>query len=149
MDNENMFWFDNVEFRTHPWPGLNWVTSLISVPDVKRARDIYQAAFGFVPIFDVCDDEGELVMTRMRYRGANFVLNKNGLDFEGVSPAESKAHPPFIFYVYVDNAEEAYVKALKKGFKTVFEPRNEYYGDRRSRVKCPFGYVWDLAQRVG
>jgi PhnB protein len=150
LSQTNLTWFDNVEFRTHPWPGLNWVTTLIQVPDVRRARDLYINAFNFVSIFDLPDpeDSGNFVMTRLRYRGANFVLNKEGTDYDGKAPSTSKSPPPFVFYVYVDDADATYKQSLKAGMTSVIEPGATYWGDRRARVTCPFGYVWDIAQRV-
>ncbi|WP_019218193.1 VOC family protein [Legionella tunisiensis] len=62
-------WFDNVEQRPHPWPGLNWLTAMLVVPDVKKALAFYEELFGFVPIFELPDDQGELVFARLRYRG--------------------------------------------------------------------------------
>lgn len=148
MDLNNTFWFENVEMRAHPWPGLNWVTTMLSVPDVKHARDLYMAAFNFVPIFDSTNQDGVFVTTRMRYRGANFVLVKEDLDFDGCAPSVSGAQSPFYFYVYVDNCESSYEQAIKLGFTTFIEPSDTPWGDRRCRLKCPFGYVWDLAHRI-
>jgi PhnB protein len=151
MKNDNLFWFDNVESRPHPWPGLIWITTLIQVPDVTKARDLYVNVFDFVPIFNVPDPEnpGEVVMTRLRYRGANFVVTKEGTDdYEGIAPASSKTPPPFVFYVYVDNVDETFKKALQAGMKVVLEPGNTYWGDKRARLRCQFGYLWDIAERV-
>ena len=55
MDPSNRDWFDNVEFRAHPWPGLMWLTAELAVPDVTKAKNFYRAAFGMVPIFELPD----------------------------------------------------------------------------------------------
>lgn len=150
MDNANLFWFDNVEFRPHPWDGLNWLTAIIQVPDVRKARDIYINAFKFVPIFDLPDPENpdNFVMTRLRYRGANFVLAKEGLDYEGKAPATTNTASPFVFYVYVDDVDDVYKKALELGMKSIMKPAETVWGDWRARLSCPFGYQWDVAQRI-
>jgi len=148
MDPKNLNWFDNVELRTHPWPGLNWVTTILSVPDVKKARDLYISAFNFVSIFDLPDETGELVTTRLRYRGSNFLLAKEGLDYEGSAPSVNNSQAPIVFYVYVDDTEAAFTQAVNAGLKVLIEPSNTFWGDKRCRLKCPFGYVWDLAQRI-
>ncbi len=150
MSQPSLFWFENVEHRAHPWPGLNWVTTLIAVPDVKKARDLYVAAFNFVSIFDNPNptDPDDFITTRMRYRGANFVLNKEGTDSDAQAPATSGSVSPFVFYIYIDNTEVAYDQALKCGMTSMLEPHDTPWGDRRARVRCPFGYVWDLAHRL-
>lgn len=150
MQEKSMFWFDNVESRPHPWPGLIWVTAALNVPDVAKARDTYVEAFGFVPIFEAPNPESpdEIVMVRMRYRGANFVLTKEGFDYEGKAPVTSGSQSPFSFYVYFDDVDATYQQALNSGMTSLMEPEETYWGDKRARLRCPFGYVWDIAHRV-
>lgn len=144
----NQQWFDNVEFRTHAWPGLMWVTPCIQVPDVKKAQALYVEVFSFVPIFEAAGpDSDELMMTRMRYRGANFVITKEGFDYEGKAPSTNQTSSPLLFYVYVDDVDETYKMGIKAGMKSMIEPGETYWGDRRARLKDPFGYVWDIAKR--
>lgn len=147
---ENPFWFDNVEVRPHPWPGLNWITPVLSFSDVRKARDLYVNVFQFVPIFDLPDpvDPENFVTTRLRYRGTNFLLTKEGLDSDAKSPAASHAPSSFNFYVYVDDVDKVYKKGLQYGMKSILEPKETFWGDLRARLTCPFGYVWDIAQRI-
>ena len=148
MSAENLNWFDNVESRSHPWPGLNWVTTAIVCEDVRAAVDFYKRSMFFVPIFELPGENGELLFARMRYRGNNFTLNKPGFDFEAASPAESGQTPPFVFYVYVDDVRSTAERMLENGATEVFAARKEFWGDIRARMKDPFGYVWDLAQKA-
>lgn len=148
--NANEFWFENVELRDHPWPGLNWVTTVTMVPDVKKARDLYINTFGFVPIFDATDPAcpDELVTTRLRYRGSNILLVKNGFDYDGKAQALNPSLPPTLFYIYVDDVEHVYQKAIKLGMTSLQAPNVTFWGDLRGRLRCPFGYIWDIAQKV-
>jgi PhnB protein len=148
--NNQLFWFDNVEVRPNPWPGLNWITPILQFPDVKKARDLYINAFNFVSIFDLPNPKNgdELVTTRLRYRGTNFLLTKEGLDYPGESPETSQSAPPFNFYVYVDNVDVTYKKALELGMTSIREAAETPWGDYRARLRCPFGYIWDIAQRI-
>ncbi|MCE5294289.1 MAG: hypothetical protein LLF94_06710 [Chlamydiales bacterium] len=150
MSTVNTFWFENVEIRPHPWPGLNWVTTIVSVPDVKKARDLYINTFGFVNIFEADNPKNteELVTVRLRYRGSNILVVKEGLDFEGTSPAATGSTPSCVFYIYVDDVKSVYANALKLGMTSVLEPNMTFWGDLRARLRCPFGYIWDIAQKV-
>lgn len=149
--DNNLFWFENVEFRAHPWPGLMWITPSLQVSDVEKARDLYVETFNFVSIYEQPGPQNpdELIMTRLRYRGTNFVLMKEGPGYyEGISPATSNSQSPFVFYVYVDDVAETYQKALKANMTSLIEPSMTPWGDCRARLKCPFGYIWDIAKRV-
>ncbi|STX41385.1 Predicted enzyme related to lactoylglutathione lyase [Legionella donaldsonii] len=142
-------WFDNAEQRPHPWPGLNWLTAMLVVPDVKKAVSFYEEVFGFVPIFELPDDQGELVFARLRYRGCNFTLSQeSAFNFEGGSPQTTNNIPPFIFYVYVDDVDKLYAQAIAKGCRSLAEPNVQFWGDKTARLADPFGYRWDIALKV-
>jgi PhnB protein len=51
-------------------------------------------------------------------------------------------------YVYVDDIDAAYQRALKAGATSVREPENQFYGDRSAVVKDKFGNVWGIATHV-
>jgi len=52
-------------------------------------------------------------------------------------------------YVYVDDADAAYRRALKAGAHSLEEPLETPYGDRRAMVRDPFGNVFQIAHRIG
>jgi PhnB protein len=140
-------WFDNVEWRQHPWQGLTWLTSAIVCDDVRAAVHFYSQGLGFVPIFELPNDDGRLLFARMRYRGANFTVNAR--DFEpGLAPPQGGETPTFLFYLYVDNVAEAVAKVTALGAEVTREPKEEFWGDIRARFTDPFGYVWDIAQPI-
>ncbi|RDI40056.1 VOC family protein [Aquicella lusitana] len=142
-------WFDNVDERPHPWPGLNWLTAMLVVVDVKQAMNFYEEVFGIVPIFELPDETGRILFARMRYRGANFTLNQEGaFNFDGKAPITTSTIPPFIIYLYVDDVDKIYTEALLKGCKSLEEPHVEPWGDKKARLTDPFGYVWDIALKV-
>lgn len=141
-------WFDNVEARAHPWPGLNWMTTALSVPDTGKAIAFYTDTMDMVAISELADDAGKMLFARMRYRGVNFTLNQEGWDSDNQSPSSSGHQTPFIFYLYVDDVGKL-VDAMVSAGAIVLAPAQEmFWGDLKARVKDPFGYVWDLAQRV-
>ena len=58
-------------------------------------------------------------------------------------PAKSNA-----LYVYVDDVDATYERALKAGATSVRAPENAFYGDRNSAVLDPFGNMWSIATHV-
>jgi PhnB protein len=60
----------------------------------------------------------------------------------GVGPRE--AMPGFL-YVYVDDIDATYQRALAAGAVSLEEPRETPYGDRRGMVNDPCGNVWQIA----
>ena len=60
------------------------------------------------------------------------------------SSAERDLFPAFL-YVYVDDADGAYHRALAGGATTLEAPLDTPYGDRRAMVRDPFGNVFQIA----
>jgi uncharacterized glyoxalase superfamily protein PhnB len=64
------------------------------------------------------------------------------------STAERDAFPAFL-YVYVDDADARYRRAVESGAVTLEEPTDTPYGDRRAMVQDPFGNIFQIAHRLG
>jgi PhnB protein len=64
-----------------------------------------------------------------------------------VMVSEAGARPPFpsFLYVYVDDADATYERALEAGATSLETVRDTPYGDRRGMVADPFGNVWQIA----
>jgi PhnB protein len=64
-----------------------------------------------------------------------------------------EAHGPYqpmptMFYLYVENVDASYRRALEAGATSVSEPSDQDYGDRTAGVKDVFGNQWYLATQV-
>jgi len=66
-----------------------------------------------------------------------------------VSQAGERERFPAFLYVYVDDADLAYERAVAAGAVTLEEPRDAPYGDRRAMVCDPWGNIFQIAHRRG
>jgi uncharacterized glyoxalase superfamily protein PhnB len=64
-----------------------------------------------------------------------------------VMVSEAGAREPYaaFLYVYVDDADSTYRRALAAGAVSLEDPSDMPYGDRRAMVRDPFGNVWQVA----
>ena len=51
-------------------------------------------------------------------------------------------------YVYVDDADHAFQKALEQGATSLMEPSDQPHGDRYGMVRDSQGNEWCLAQKL-
>lgn len=65
-----------------------------------------------------------------------------------VTPAGARERFPAFLYVYVDDADAVYERALSAGAVSLEEPLDTPYGDRRAMVRDPFGNVWQIAHVI-
>src|SRR5690348_18451310 len=67
---------------------------------------------------------------------------------EGVGPRDPM---PAFLYVYVEDTDATYTRAIANGAISLEPPSDMHYGDRRAMVKDPWGNLWQIAthQRAG
>ncbi|RZJ78086.1 MAG: VOC family protein, partial [Flavobacterium sp.] len=64
-------------------------------------------------------------------------------------PITSGQVSPFVFYLYVDDVKTLVEEIRKdKDVKIITEPEMQFWGDLKARIQDPFGYIWDLAEKI-
>ncbi len=88
----------------------------------------------------VFDASGELVPGRPAemHLGDSLVM---------VSGAEGREAFPAFLYIYVDDADRTWARAVDAGAQSVEEPFDTPYGDRRGMVRDAAGNVFQIAHR--
>ena len=113
--------------------GSHSVTPRMVVTDVEAAVEFLRAVF---------DATGEVHANRpAEIRIGDSVVMVS-------SAGERELFPAFL-YVYVDDADTAFRRALAAGAVGIEEPLDTPYGDRRAMVRDPFGNVFQIAHRSG
>ena len=66
-----------------------------------------------------------------------------------VSNAGIRDPMPAFLYVYVDDTDKTYTRALQAGASSLEEPSDMPYGDRRGMVSDKWGNTWQIATHIG
>ena len=69
--------------------------------------------------------------------GDSIVMVSDGAGLREASPA--------FLYVYVENTDETYRRALDSGAYSIEPPTDMPYGDRRATVRDVWGNMWQIA----
>jgi PhnB protein len=109
--------------------GWHSVTARIVVGDAVGLVEFLRRAFGAT---------GDLRADRP----AVMRIGDSVIMVSSVGPRE--AMPAFL-YVYVDDADATYRRALDAGARSLEEPSDMPYGDRRGMVEDRWGNVWQIA----
>lgn len=64
-----------------------------------------------------------------------------------IASVDERAAFPAFLYVYVDDTDVTYRRASAAGARTMEEPFDTPYGDRRATIADPFGNVFQIAHR--
>jgi PhnB protein len=117
--------------KAGPRRGFHSVTPRLVVSDVAA-----QVAF----LRDVFDATGDVHAGRP----AEILI---GDSLVMVSPASERERFPGFLYVYVEDADDAYRRALDAGAESLEAPVDTPYGDRRAMIRDPFGNVFQVAHQ--
>jgi uncharacterized glyoxalase superfamily protein PhnB len=114
-----------------PPPGYHTVTPRMVVSDAEAAVEFLREVFG---------SEGEFHPDRpaeMRVGDSLVMVTSVG---------EREPFPAFL-YVYVDDADRVYHRAIAVGATSMELPLDTPYGDRRAMVRDPHGNIFQIAHR--
>jgi uncharacterized glyoxalase superfamily protein PhnB len=66
-----------------------------------------------------------------------------------VSASIDREPMPAFLYVYVEDTDSTYRRALESGATSIESPRDLPYGDRRAMVRDRWGNIWQIATHSG
>jgi PhnB protein len=117
------------DFKPAGWPAV--VPRLVT-SDVEGLVTFLRAAFGA---------EGEILPSRpaeMRIFDAILLVSDGG--------GMRHASPAFL-YVYVEDTDATFQRAIDAGAQSIEPPTDMPYGDRRATVQDRWGNTWQVATR--
>jgi PhnB protein len=119
--------------------GLHTVTLYFHPIGAQGLIDFLQNAFGSEEVMRHQAPDGMILHAKMRMGDSVIEL--------GESRGGSLPMPTAV-YMYVEDVDALYERALKAGAVSVLPPTDQPYGDRHAWVKDPFDNIWYLATSI-
>jgi len=119
--------------------GYHAVTPYLLVADGARMLEFLQRGLGAEILGRHDLPNGRLMHAEVRIGDSPVMLGEAG---------ERCAPMPCMLYLYVNDCDAAYARALAAGAKSVREPQNQFYGDRSGGVVDAEGNQWWFGTRV-
>ena len=66
-----------------------------------------------------------------------------------ISSVGARDAMPAFLYLYVEDIDATYQRALEAGAVSLEEPQDLPYGDRRAMIEDPCGNIWQIATPIG
>lgn len=131
-------------------PNVTWVSPYITVSDVEKMSSFYQEAFQFEKGELVPGEDGTIWHGEMKYKDQLIMLGK-ALAYGGTtkSPNMTGIESPMNLFLYCEDVDEFFKKAVKAGAVALIEPQDMFWGDRMCKLKDPDGYLWCFATYIG
>jgi len=125
--------------------GYRSVTPILVLKNARKAIEFYKKAFGAQERFVMPGPDGKGVMHAELLIGNSIIMMGEENPHEPCKSAETLGSSPVSFYIYLDNVDEAYLKAVSAGAESRMPVQEMFWGDRVGTVQDPFGYTWMLA----
>jgi uncharacterized glyoxalase superfamily protein PhnB len=113
-------------------PGWHSITPRLVAPDAEALVDFLKQAFSATGEYRA-DGPSEMVI------GDSVVMVSR------MGPRETIRG---FLYLYVEDADATYARAIAAGAQSLEAPCQTHYGDRRATVRDPMGNLWQIATRV-
>jgi PhnB protein len=122
------------------------VTPQLTLDNAAAAIDWYKKGLGAEEVSRATGPDGKIMHAEIRVGNSLIMLHDpmggaKGPDAFGGSPAS--------LWLYVDNCDELFNRAVKAGAKTSSGPMgqmaDQFWGDRCGTITDPHGYVWTIA----
>ncbi len=139
-DQAGNFWYIATHKATGHMPeGLRSVTPYLHPRGAARMIDFLQRAFGAEETFRAQSPDGVIHHATVRLGDSTIEMGE----------AHGQAQPmPTTFFMYVDDVDGLYRRAVEAGAASQMEPADQPYGDRVAGVTDPFDNVWYIATHI-
>jgi uncharacterized glyoxalase superfamily protein PhnB len=101
--------------------------------------EFVQAAFGATLHEAIAGEDGRIRHAEVQLGDSKVMIGQARED----NPAR-----PGSLYLYVEDTDANYQRAMAAGAKSLMEPADQFYGDRHGGIEDPLGNYWWIATHV-
>ena len=127
--------------------GYHTVTPSLVVDGAAKALDFYKKALEAEELMRFPGPDGTIMHAEIRIGDSRIMLGDEMPEQGGRGP-KSYGGTPVSFFVYRENVDAAWKRAVEAGGKTIMPLADQFWGDRAGCFEDPFGHHWWLAQHV-
>jgi PhnB protein len=134
--------------RTQAIPqGLHSVTPSLMVAGAAKAIEFYKKALGAEELKRFEGPDGKIMHAEIRI-GDSVLMLGDEMPEMGARGPKSVGGTSVSFFIYGDNVNAAWKRAVDAGAKEIMPLQDQFWGDRTGCLEDPFGHHWWLAQRI-
>jgi len=126
--------------KARPIPeGFHAITPYLTVEGAARLMDFLKQAFGAEETLRTTRPDGTIGHAQMKLGDSNLMIADAGGPWKLM---------PTAIYLYVEDCEMTYNRALQAGATSLMEPADMFYGDRNAGVQDPAGNFWWISTHI-
>jgi PhnB protein len=135
----NSWYIATYKGESYKWPGAPTLQPCLHPLRAEPVINFVKRAFGAQELGRHATPDGVI----------HHVMVKIGNGLMEMGEAHGPYQPmPTMFYLYVEDCDALYKRALSAGATSISEPQDQPYGDRSGGVIDPFGNKWYIATHI-
>jgi len=91
--------------------------------------------------------DGRVAHALLSISGAHVMIEAEWPSLASRAP-QIDGSSPVVIFVYVEEIDAAFDRAVAAGAKVLMAPQDQFWGDRTCRIMDPSGHVWTIATRI-
>ena len=119
--------------------GSHTVTPYLVAEGIPKLIDFLKQAFGAQELGRMARPDGGVMHAEMKVGDSKLMMGEPMGDWKA---------KPCSLYLYVEDVDAVYQRAIQAGGTSVREPSDQFYGDRTGGVTDPCGNYWGIATHV-
>ncbi|HSB84217.1 MAG TPA: VOC family protein [Nitrosarchaeum sp.] len=127
--------------------GYHTVTPTLTIHGASDAIEFYKKAFDAKEIYRFSGHDGKFIMHAEIRIGDSALMLCDEMPEMGCLSPTSTGGPSGAIYLYVDDADSVFNKAISFGAKPMMPMMDGFWGDRFGILSDPFGHRWTVATR--
>ena len=127
--------------------GFHTATPVLTVRDGASVLDFYKRAFGAQEIMRMPGPDGSLMHAEIKIGDSILMVSDEQPNMGCRAPVSVGGCTSYV-YLYVQDVDAVFKKAVEAGAKVIMPPTDMFWGDRFGQVQDPFGHLWQIATHV-
>jgi PhnB protein len=123
------------------------VSPHLSIAGAAEAVDFYTNVLGATERMRMPMPDGTIAHAELDLGGSILMIGEERPDGTDPSP-KTLGGSPVALFVYVEDVDDVFERALAAGAQSVQPPEDHFYGDRVAMFDDPFGHRWNLATHI-
>lgn len=115
--------------------------------NADAAIAFYKKAFGAVEEFRLTEPGGRIGHAELKFGPATVMVSDEYPEYGIHAPGESAPTGSSI-HLHVADVDAMTKQAIAAGAKLLMEPKDQFHGERSSKVLDPFGHEWLLGMQI-
>ena len=128
--------------------GFHTITPQLTLDNAAQTIEWYKKALGAEETMRSAGPDGKIMHAELKIGNSKFMVNDAMMGSKG---PRTLGGSPASLWLYVDDCDTLYNRALQAGAKPVEGPMgkvsDQFWGDRAGQLKDPEGYLWTIATR--